>query len=204
MASQINRLRRLDPKKTLFLLCDIQEKFRSVMPLFDGLVKNTNKLVQAGKELEVPLVCTEHYAEKLGKLVPDIDVKHACAIIQKTKFSMMVPELETKIKEIFGGKPRDVVLFGLESHVCVEQTAMDLIDSNINVLLAADCCCSRLTQDRDLALDRLRQMGCIITTSESIIFNIMQDKNHPAFNTVRKLIAAPSADMQLSKSSSKL
>ncbi|XP_037945378.1 isochorismatase domain-containing protein 1 [Teleopsis dalmanni] len=195
-----NRLRFLNPKKTLFLLCDIQEKFRPGMPLFDNMVKNANKLTRAGKELEVPLIVTEHYPEKLGKIVPDLDVSHANAIISKTRFSMIVPELQSKVKEIFGGNPNDVVLYGLESHICVEQTAIDLLQQNINVYVVADCLCSRLNQDRDLAIERLRQAGCVITTSESLIFNLMQDKNNPKFNTVRKFVNNPSVDMELSKS----
>lgn len=76
---------------------------------------------------------------------------------------------------------------------------MDLINDNINVFLVADCSCSRLTQDRDLALERLRQIGCIITTSESVIFNLLADKNNPKFDEVRKFVSTPSVDMQLSK-----
>lgn len=64
--------------------------------------------------MEIPLICTEHYPEKLGKIVPEIDVSHADAVISKTRFSMVVPEFEAKVKEIFGDKPTDVVLYGLE------------------------------------------------------------------------------------------
>lgn len=64
--------------------------------------------------LDIPLLCTEHYPERLGKIVTDIDVSHAKAIISKTRFSMMVPALESKMKELFCGYPEDVVLYGLE------------------------------------------------------------------------------------------
>ncbi|CAD6998583.1 isochorismatase domain-containing protein 1 [Ceratitis capitata] len=196
-----HRLRFLNPKKTLFLLCDIQEKFRHAIPLFEGLIKNVNKLTTAGKEFEIPLIVTEQFPEKLGQTVKDLDVSHAEAIISKTQFSMLVPELESKIKTIYGEKPCDVVLYGLESHVCIEQTAIDFLNNGINVYIVADCCTSRLNQDRDLALERLRDAGCIITTSESIIFNLLRDKNNPKFNVIRKLVYPPSEDMQLSKSS---
>lgn len=62
----------------------------------------------------VPLICTEHYPERLGKTVTDIDVGHAKAVISKTRFSMVVPEFEKKVEEIFGDKPDSVVLYGLE------------------------------------------------------------------------------------------
>lgn len=92
--------------------------------------------------------------------------------------------------------------FLFQSHVCIEQTAIDFLNCGINVYIVADCCTSRLNQDRDLALERLREAGCIITTSESIIFNLLRDKNHPKFNVIRKLVNPPSLDMQLAKSSS--
>ncbi|XP_073838240.1 isochorismatase domain-containing protein 1-like [Musca autumnalis] len=114
---------------------------------------------------------------------------------------MVVPELEAKVKEIFGDKPDDVVLYGLESHICIEQTAIDLMEKNINVFLVADCVVSRLNQDRDLALERLRNAGCVVTTSESVIFNLMRDKDHPKFDVVRKFVNSPSVDMQLAKTS---
>jgi len=83
--------------------------------------------------------------------------------------------------------------------ICVEQTAIDLLEQNINVYIVADCCSSRLNQDRDLALDRLRQAGCVITTSESVIFDLVRDKNNPKFDVVRKLVNQPSVDMELTR-----
>ncbi|XP_033153053.1 isochorismatase domain-containing protein 1 [Drosophila mauritiana] len=192
----------LNPKKTLFLLCDIQEKFRPAMPLFDNMIKNVDKLTRAGKALDVPLIVTEHYPEKLGKTVAQLDVSHAKLVSGKTLFSMFTPEVKAVIQDIFNDKPEDVVLYGLESHICVEQTAIDLLEQNINVYIVADCCSSRLNQDRDLALDRLRQAGCVITTSESVIFDLVRDKNNPKFDVVRKLVNQPSVDMELTRNGS--
>ncbi|SPP74172.1 isochorismatase domain-containing protein 1 [Drosophila guanche] len=190
----------LNPKKTLFLLCDIQEKFRPAMPLFDNMIKNVDKLTKAGKALDVPLIVTEHYPEKLGKTVAQLDVSHAKLVSGKTLFSMVTPEVKAVIKDVFSDKPEDVVLYGLESHICVEQTAIDLLEQNINVYIVADCCSSRLNQDRDLALDRLRQAGCVITTSESVIFDLVRDKNNAKFDVIRKLVSQPSVDMELTRS----
>lgn len=71
-----------------------------------------------------------------------------------------------------------------QTHVCVEQTAFDLMSEKIDVWLVADCCASRLNQDRDLALERLRHIGCTIASSESVIFNLLGDKNHKAFKQI--------------------
>ncbi|KAH8234382.1 hypothetical protein KR038_008764 [Drosophila bunnanda] len=194
------RRNHLDPKKTLFLLCDIQEKFRLGMPLFDNMVKNADKLTKAGKALDVPLIVTEHYPKGLGQTVAQLDVSHAKLVSDKTLFSMFTPEVKAVIKDIFNDKPKDVVLYGLETHICMEQTAIDLLEENINVYIVADCCSSRLNQDRDLALDRLRQAGCVITTSESVIFDLVRDAKNVKFDAIRKLVSQPSLDMELKRS----
>lgn len=72
------------------------------------------------------------------------------------------------------------------------------MERNLNVSVVADCVVSRLTQDRDMALERFRSAGVTVTTSESVIFNLMRDKNHPKFDVVRKFVNHPSVDMQLS------
>uniref|UniRef100_A0A336MNS6 Isochorismatase domain-containing protein 1 n=1 Tax=Culicoides sonorensis TaxID=179676 RepID=A0A336MNS6_CULSO len=200
MARQLSKLGYLEAKKTLFLLCDLQEKFRPGMKLFDPIIKNTAKLLQAGKILNVPLIATEHYPEKLGRIVKELDISHAKGVIPKTRFSMMVPEVQAKIKELYKNDDLEsVVLFGLEAHICVEQTAMDFLKDGLAVHVVADCSVSRSLEDRSLALERLKQIGCFVTTSENVIFKLMKDKNHPEFNQVRKLVTETSADTGLSK-----
>ncbi|KAH8381614.1 hypothetical protein KR093_009403 [Drosophila rubida] len=190
-------LYRLNPERTLFLMCDIQEKFKPAIPLIGAVIENTKKLVEAGKIFNIPLVVTEQYPEKLGKTACELDVGHACSVIPKTKFSMIVPPVEEKMKSIFGGVPQTAVLFGLETHVCIEQTAFDLLKKKIDVWLVADCCASRLNQDRDLALERMRDIGCIITSAESVIFNLLNDKNHKSFKDIAGLVKKVSADLQI-------
>ncbi|XP_017039333.1 isochorismatase domain-containing protein 1 [Drosophila ficusphila] len=190
-------LYRLVPSKTVFLLCDVQEKFKPAIPLLSSLIENTAKLLAAGKVFQVPLLVTEQYPEKLGKTVCELDVGHACANVAKTKFSMLVEPVRQRMTDIFGGKPKTAVLFGLETHVCVEQTAFDLVNEQIDVWLVADCCASRLNQDRDLALERLRHIGCTISTSESVIFNLLSDKDNTAFKDIAPLVKKVSADMQI-------
>lgn len=147
------------------------------------MVISSNFKVKAVKILEIPVIATEHYPEKLGKIVKEIDVSHVKKIFPKTLFSMMIPEVESALRDI---KEADsVVLLGNEAHICLEQTAMDLVKLGYSVHVAADCTMSRSLEDRALALYRMRDMGCIISTSENIIFKLMRNKNHPAFNEVR-------------------
>ncbi|XP_058460001.1 isochorismatase domain-containing protein 1 [Malaya genurostris] len=199
MARQLSKLGYLDVKKTLFMLCDLQEKFRPGMQMFDSVVKNTSKLLQAGKIMNVPLIVTEHYPEKLGHIVKDLDISHAKGVFSKTLFSMMIPEVQKKISDIYGQDLQTVVLFGLESHICVEQTAMDLRNNDYTVHVVADCSLSRSQGDLKLALERLQQIGCFVTTSENVIFKLMKDAKNPAFNKIKGLVRDPSADSGLSK-----
>lgn len=139
---------------------------------------------------------TEQYPEKLGKTCAELDISHAQGVFDKTKFSMCIPEVE----KILGKNPNvdSIVLFGLESHICVEQTAIDLLlTEKYNVHVVADCVLSRTLEDRIFALERLRNSGCIISTSENVIFKLMKDKNHPKFNDVRHLISEPSSSTGL-------
>ncbi|XP_055848936.1 isochorismatase domain-containing protein 1-like [Episyrphus balteatus] len=191
--------KRLDPLRSLFLLCDVQEKFRNVMPLFGNMVQNINKLLQVGRALDVPLIVTEQYPKGLGNTVKEISLNNALAVIPKTKFTMYVPEMHCFIEELVSKGPIEVIIFGLETHVCVLQSAMDFMENDYSVHVVADCCCSRLNQDRDVALNLLRQMGCYVQTSESVIFNLIQDKTHPKFEAVKNAVNTSSADMELSQ-----
>lgn len=136
---------------------------------------------------------TEQNPSKLGKTIKEFDVNHAVGIFEKSKFSMCIPEVSSVIDKL-PNNIESVVLFGLESHICVEQTAMDLLASEkYSVHVVADCSLSRTAEDRLLAFERLRSYGCIITTSENVIFKLMKDKNHEKFNDARKLVTEPSS-----------
>lgn len=83
--------------------------------------------------------------------------------------------------------------------MCIEQTAIDLRAQDFDVHVVADCSLSRNHDDRRLAFERLRQIGCFVTTSENVIFKLLRSKDNPAFNEVRKLVTQPSADTGLAK-----
>jgi nicotinamidase-related amidase len=145
----------------------------------------------AGKALDIPLIVSEHYPEKLGTTVAELDISHAVMKYPKTKFSMVVPEIAAYLNGL--KDVEDVFLFGLEAHICLEQSAMDILSLNkFNCHIVADCILSRTKEDRAFALNRLDRMGCIITSSENVLFKLIRDKNHPQFNVIRDLVATPS------------
>lgn len=189
----------LDAKSTLFLLCDVQEKFRApIIPLFPAIVKNSQKLLTAGQHIGCKLIVSEQNPEKLGKTANELPILHAVGVFPKLEFSMYAnAALGTTVKEMT--QIQSVVLFGLEAHICVEQTAIDLLSNNYAVHIVADCTASRSDEDRRLAFQRLRQIGCFITTSENVIFKLMQSKEHPKFNDIRQLVKDVSTETGLAK-----
>lgn len=165
---------------------------------FPAIIQNAQKLLTCGKLLDVNLMASEHYPEKLGHLMPELNVQHAIGgAHRKIEFSIMGND---KLRTTILNMPmlKSVVLFGLEAHVCVEQTAMDLLECGYDVHIAADCTTSISAEDRHLAFQRLRQIGCFIATSENVIFKLMHSKNHPKFSQVRPLVTAKSIDTGLS------
>ncbi|XP_013385022.1 isochorismatase domain-containing protein 1 isoform X2 [Lingula anatina] len=194
MAAAGRPLGDISTEKTVFFLCDMQEKFRPAINCFEDILEVSKRLVSAAKILDIPLVATEQYPKGLGHTVPELKVDHA---FPKTKFSMIIPEVEDELKRLRDGNVKHVVLFGIETHVCIQQTAIDLLKKNIEVYVVADACSSRSQMDRIFALKRLDQAGAIVTTSESVLLQLLGDKDHPKFKEVQSLIkvSAPTSGL---------
>ncbi|XP_048002024.1 isochorismatase domain-containing protein 1-like isoform X2 [Leguminivora glycinivorella] len=193
MARNIVKLGALEAQRTAFFLCDIQETFRPHVKHFGEVVKVANKMMEAAKHFKIPVYISEQYPKGLGHTTKDIDVCNAALVYEKTKFSMYTPELQEKLmKDV--PTLETVVLFGIEAHVCIEQTVIDLLNENIAVHVLADGVSSRSLMDRGLALQRMQSIGTFITTSENVLFKLMKDKNHPAFKHISKLNKEPTVD----------
>ena len=186
MSAQICRVGKLSFETTVFLLCDIQEKFRSSIQYFPEVCVVAQRLIAAAKLLDIPVVGTEQYPKGLGHLVQEIDTTNV-KVFEKTKFSMSIPEVHKYLAEV---RPnlKSIVLFGIEAHVCVMQTALDLLEKNYEVHIVADSSSSRTMTDRLFGFDRIRQSGGFITTSEAVLFMLLQDAKHPKFREVQKLV----------------
>lgn len=189
-------LGRLQSKSTLFILCDLQDKFRSVAHRFPAITTNAQKLLSCGKQLDINLIVTEQVPEKLGKTAPELNVSHAIGVYSKMEFSIMKDDiLKQSLKRM--NNVKSIVLFGLETHICIEQTAIDLLDHGYDVHIVADCTTSRSAEDRMLAFERLRQIGCYITTSENVIFKLLGSKTNPKFGDIIPLVKPKSVESGL-------
>lgn len=196
MSPTIVRFGLLPIKRTVFFLCDMQEKFRHVLH-FPEIVQSANKLLETSKMMDIPLIVTEQYPRGLGRTVPELDITHAKGVFEKTKFSMLVPEVSKQLDSLCGGNVQCVVLFGIEAHVCIEQTAAELCALGLQVHVVADACSSRTQEDRVLAFNRLQQIGCFLATSENVIFKLLGDKENPNFKQVTTLVKNPTIETGL-------
>ncbi|KAI9219007.1 Isochorismatase-like protein [Blastocladiella britannica] len=181
-------LARLTPERTAFFLCDVQERFRPLIFRFPDVVATAAKMVRASAILASPLVVTEQHPKALGATVAELDVGHAAMVIPKTLFSMATPPVTDYLAT---NRISNVVLFGIESHVCVTQTALDLIehpDLNLNVYVLADGVSSMNKPEIPLALKRLSAAGATITSSDSVLFSLLKDAKHDKFKQISALV----------------
>ncbi|XP_071941699.1 isochorismatase domain-containing protein 1-like [Antedon mediterranea] len=187
--------RNLSTDSTAFFLCDMQEKFKPHIKFFAEILEVAQRMVCASKILSIPLFVTEQYPNGLGKTVEDLDVTSAVDVYPKTVFSMLIPEVQRELETRRNIK--SIVLFGIETHVCIQQTALDLLGKDYDVHVVADACSSRSMMDRQFAYERLRQAGAIVTTSESVLLQLVGDKNHAHFKEIQGVIkvSAPTSGL---------
>lgn len=170
---------------TGLLVIDVQEKL--VPKLFDPapVVRNIGFLLDAARLLNLPVQCSEQYPRGLGATVPELAGKLP-ERPDKVAFSCCaVPSIvQTFHRE---ARPK-IVLCGIETHVCVLHTALDLLALDFRVFIAVDAVCSRSRIDHDIALRRLERMGAILTTSEMCVFEWIGGAGHPQFKAISQLI----------------
>lgn len=182
------RLGRLTKKTTAFFLCDVQEKFVPLISNMDSVVFVSNYLSSASAIFNCPLIVTEQYPKGLGNTYSGVTLPAHAQVFAKTKFSMLTEEVDEALKTHKEAQGiEDVVLFGIEAHVCIQQTAIDLLEKGYNVHIAADGTSSQRRSDRMMAFERMRQMGVYISTSESILFQLAQDAKDEHFKQISAL-----------------
>ncbi len=177
----------LKKESTALLVIDIQEKIFRVMQNSERVIEHTLKLINGFKIMNLPIYYTEQYPKGLGET--ETRIKQAIkttSAIQKMSFSCfgadgLFEELKTK-------NISQVVVAGIESHVCVQQTALDLIANNFQVNLAADAVSSRKEIDYNTALRRMNKHGVEVTTTESILFELLNVCGTDEFKAVSKLV----------------
>ena len=177
----INRLR---VESTIMLMIDVQEKLLPVISGNDEIVKNTIKLLKAAEVLKIPMMYTEQYPKGIGNTVnPLLESLPAGAIKhEKTTFSCCD---ESVFNEKLRGLERSLVaVFGIESHICVLSTVIDLLLKEMKVVVVADACGSRTQYNHNLAMEEARARGASVLPTESIIYHLMGRSGTQEFKTM--------------------
>ncbi|OQR72945.1 isochorismatase domain-containing protein 2 [Tropilaelaps mercedesae] len=198
MAGAVGKIGRLVPNRSVLFLCDMQEKFRNQIQYFREIVQISNRMLQVAKTLDIPVIVTEQYPKGLGHTAAELGIDKYPDIkpIEKTQFSMCTPEISRMLKSEYAGVD-SVLLCGIETHVCVQNTALNLLEGNYNVHIVADACSSRALVDRMFALERMKHSGAFVTTSESAILSLLGGSSHPKFREVQKVILQSAPDTAL-------
>lgn len=184
-------MERLDPTTTLLVVVDVQEKLSAAMPAdaLASLMKNTGILLETAKVLGMRVVATEQYPKGLGATVPAIAEKLASLGVtpmSKTTFDACSDlAIARSIAEV---DPRAVIVVGMESHVCVFQTARELVKRGYATYVVADAVTSRREENRQLGLALAERAGAVVTGTETVAFDLLGQAGTDAFKAVSKLV----------------
>ncbi len=178
----------LDRTKAALLVIDIQSRLTPTMPsdALARVVKYTRALVGAAKELGMPVLATEQYPKGLGELIPEVREVLPSPPLVKMHFSCGADPAFAAALEKTGR--RQVVICGMETHVCVFQTVRDLVSMGYEVHLCSDAVASRQEMHRANGIELCRQAGAVITNAETVIFDLLHLSGTPEFKKVAPLV----------------
>lgn len=178
----------LSRESAALAVIDMQEAFRPVMPDFGEVASRIAVAVQGARLLEVPVIVTEQYPKGLkhtaGEIVAALPVE--LKPIEKSCFSSC--GAEDFISRLANRNVKQVLVCGIEAHICVLQTSLDLLARGFEVFLLADCITSRRPENKLAALSRLTQAGAIYSTLEMALFEMMRTADSPQFKAIQNLI----------------
>jgi nicotinamidase-related amidase len=178
---------KIQREDTVAIVVDIQERLLPHIYQWEEVLQNCTKLIEGLNMLSVPLIVTQQYTKGLGITDPAVANKIApFSYIEKISFSCYREPVFKEKLEATGKKM--VLLMGIETHVCVLQTCLDLIDSGYQPVVAEDCVSSRRLQDKAVAIERMRQEGARITTLESILFELTRCAGTETFKNISRLV----------------
>lgn len=170
------------------VMIDMQLKLAAVMPTdaMQSVLKHCGILAQAATMLEVPVTLTEQYPKGLGRTLPELTaLLPQVQPVEKTAFSCLA---EPKFERHLTRDHSQIMIAGMEAHICVVQTALDLLTSGKQVFVIEDAVISRNPANKTNAINRMREAGCIITNTESVLFEWLGKAEGDIFKSASKLI----------------
>jgi nicotinamidase-related amidase len=177
----------LDVQNSALVVVDIQGKLAELMHDKEIIFKNVEILIKAAKILEIPILWCQQVPHALGPTIPQLaELLTDCEPIDKASFSCCGHEsFKAKLAAL---TRRQIILTGIETHVCIYQTATDLLAEGYSVDIVADAVSSRTLANKQIALRRLTAQGANITLTEMALFELLKTADHPKFKKIAKLI----------------
>lgn len=177
----------LDAQDCVLLIIDIQERLAAVMQQKDRVVKNTQHLIALARMLEMPIIVTEQYPRGLGRTVPELlaDLP-TMQPIEKTAFNCCgEPEFVSAIRKV--GRKK-VIITGMETHICVLQTTLGLLQDGFVAHVVRDAICSRTEENWNTGIEFMRDAGAVVTCAETVLFQLLRVAGTEAFKKISQRI----------------
>ncbi|MEK7269385.1 MAG: hydrolase [Planctomycetota bacterium] len=187
-------MRRLKADQALLLVVDIQSRLYPHIAAKEDLLRRASLLIRCAPLLGIPILATEQYSKGLGPTIPEVRsiLPAGTPVIEKISFSCAgCPEFLDALSR--AGR-RHIVVVGIESHVCVQQTVRDLCERGYRVFLAADAVGSRNPEDKRVAVERMRDWDVEVSTAESLLFEALAVAGTDVFKQVSALVKEADAD----------
>lgn len=207
---------KLHRHRTILLVCDMQERFRTAIPNFESILRTTKYLTSVAQTLGIPIVVSQQYTKAFGPTVPEcfadpnvlVGTPPPIPVVEKKLFSMLTDEMRTILNRIETEQQQQqpppppsstaipptpfpytpsYILVGIEAHVCLQQTCLDLLEEDKDVHVIVDAVSSQNEKDRDVAFGRMQQSGAFLTTAQSAAFMLTQSADDPLFKQISKL-----------------
>jgi nicotinamidase-related amidase len=185
----------LNSESAALVVIDIQERLAAVMDRRDEVVASTTRLLKTAAMLEMPIIVTRQYPKGLGGTVEEIEsllvelAQEGANVVGLDKMAFCCAREHEFTEALAAAGRHQVLLAGMETHICVAQTALAIADE-YQVHIPHDACCSRDQRDHDVALDRLRSAGVVVTTSESAMYEAVGVAGTPEFKKLLAIVKA--------------
>jgi len=177
----------LNTLESVFVMVDFQGRLAQIVDRSEWVLPKTLQMIKGCQALSVPVLPTLQVPEKLGPMLPEFEkALEGTEPISKTAFSALREPHFLKALHKTGRK--QIILAGIEAHVCVLQTGLDFLDAGYIVHVLSDGVFSRTEENRKLALSRMHDAGAVISSVEMVLFELIQTSKHPAFRTISKIV----------------
>jgi nicotinamidase-related amidase len=175
---------KLDRERAALVVIDVQEAFRKALPDFDDVAAATAKLVEGAKAMEVPVIVSEQYPKGLGETVPEVaeHLPEGTVPLDKVRFSAAEADGFD-----LGGRDQALIC-GVEAHVCVNQSVLDLLERGVEAHVAEDAVGSRTAENKRLGLHKMERAGAVLTSVETALFELLRGSDAPEFKRVQALV----------------